>query len=460
MQMGDAASEGSLATLSHLLEQTATTYVRCQFIDYLGLGRGREVSAEYLQRYSERGVAMAPVNYTWDIEDHDYDRRYGPEAGDVFLVADPSSFVALPYLKGNGHVFCDVITADGSPWPGCTRQLLKRIVAQAEQNLGVASMGFEQEGFLLKKDADGFRPATGFRHHTSDLFDVHQAFMSELLDVLQQLGTPVEKFNVEDGNGQIELDVKPGPPLVAAEQYFRLKQAFRFVARQHGFVGGFMPKPFDNISGSGLHLHLSLHDSTGSPIFGDAGTGDRDGLAERARHFIGGLLAHAPALVALGCPSVNSYKRLRPGLFAPTHAAFGIGNRSAMIRVLRTRTGSGADPGQRIELRAADGTCNPHLLAAAVLVAGLDGVARAVDPGASIAADIGNLPAATLATAGIRQLPVNLSEALDGLEADATFRDAFGTEIIAGFLRVKRLEWSKYNAHVSDWEYARYADAF
>src|SRR5947207_1854170 len=343
MQIDDVASEGSVAALTQRLEQTGTAYVRCQFIDYIGLARGREVSAEYLQRYSERGVAIAPVNYTWDIEDLNYDLRYGPEAGDVFLVADPSSFVALPYLKGNGHVFCDVVTADGNPWPGCTRQLLKRIVAQAQQELGTASMGFEQEGFLLKRDANGYRP----------------------------------------------------------------------------------------------------------------GTGDRDGLTDRARHFIGGLLAHAPALVALGCPSVNSYKRLRPGLFAPTHAAYGIGNRSAMIRVLRTRTGSGADPGQRIELRTADGTCNPHLLAAAVLVAGLDGVRRSIDPGAPIAEDVGNLPAPVLAKAGIRQLPVNLSEALDGLEADATFSEAFGNEVIAGFLRVKRLEWSKYSAHVSDWEYGR-----
>lgn len=458
--MGDVASGGSLDVLRNHLEQTGTTYVRCQFIDYVGLGRGREVSAEYLQRHFERGVATAPVNYTWDIEDLDYDRRYGPEAGDVFLVADASSFVALPYLEGNGHVFCDVIGADGRPWPGCTRQALKRIVAQAEQELGTASMGFEQEGFLLRKDADGYHPATAFRHHTSDLFDVHQVFMAELLEVLRQLGTPVEKFNVEDGNGQIELNVKPGPPLVAAEQYFRLKQAFRFVARKHGFVGGFMPKPFDNISGSGLHLHLSLRDAAGTEFFGDAGIGDRDGLSDRARHFIGGLLAHAPALVALGCPSVNSYKRLRPGLFAPTHAAYGIGNRSAMIRVIRTRTGSGADPGQRIELRTADGTCNPHLVAAALLAAGLDGVERSIDPGAPIAGDVGNLPAADLAAAGIRQLPVNLSEALDALEADAAIKDALGSEIIAGFLRVKRLEWAKYSAHVSDWEYARYADAF
>ena len=460
MQDDQAASAPFLKALRSRLEETQTTYVRCNFIDYLGIARGREVSSDYLLRNSQRGIALAPVNYTLDIGDVDYDRRYGPEAGDFYLVPDLDSFVVLPYLSGIAHVFGDLETIDGTPWRGCSRQALKRIEALAEKELGVVSMGFEQEGFLMRKGPKGYRPASDFKHHTFEFFDVHQAFMTELLAVLQQLGTPVDKMSLEDGHGEIELNTTASTPLVASEQYFRLKQAFRFIARKHGFVGSFMPKPFDDIAGAGLHLHLSIRDSSGIQAFADSGSPDHHGLSETARHFIGGLLRHAEALVALGCPTVNSYKRLRPGVFAPTHAAFGIGNRSAMVRVIRNAAGTGPDPNQHIEVRTADGTCNPHLFAAAVLAAGLDGVRLRTEPTAPIGDDLGLMTEDALAAAEIRGLPSNLGEALGALDKDLEIRAALGDEVVDGFLRVKRIEWSKYNAHVSDWEHLHYAEFF
>lgn len=458
--MNEVSSGADVEAFRTRLAGSKTGYVRCHFIDYLGIARGREVSADYLLEHLRRGVALAPVNYTWDISDVDYDRRYGPEAGDVFMLPDLGSFVALPYLPGNGHVFCDLATVEGNPWPGCTRQALKKVEALAHRELGLASMGFEQEGFLMLKGPDGYRPSSDFKHHSSDFFDAHPAFMAELLDVLDKLGTPVGKFNLEDGHGQVELNTKAATPLVASEQYFRMRQAFRFVGRKHGFVGTFMPKPFDDISGSGLHVHLSIRDAAGTPTFGDPGRQDGQVLTETARHFIGGLLRHAEALVALGCPTVNSYKRLRPGAFAPTHAAYGIGNRSAMVRVIRSSDGTGADPDQRIEVRTADGTCNPHLFATALLAAGLDGVRRRIEPSAPVGSDLGLVSEDALKAAGIRRLPVNLGEALVALEKDAEIREALGGEILDAFVRVKRLEWSKYNSHVSDWEYAQYAEFF
>jgi glutamine synthetase len=458
--MNEASSAADVEAFRARLAGSETGYVRCHFIDYLGIGRGREVSSDYLLEHLDRGVALAPVNYTWDISDVDYDRRYGPEAGDVFMVPDLDSFVPLPYLPGNGHAFCGLVTVEGDPWPGCTRLALKRIEAIARKELGLVSMGFEQEGFLMRKGPDGYLPSSDFKHHSSDFFDAHPAFMADLLDVLDKLGTPVGKFNLEDGHGQVELNTKAATPLVASEQYFRMRQAFRFVARSHGFVGTFMPKTFADISGSGLHVHLSIRDNAGAPTFGDPGTQDGQVLTETARHFIGGLLRHAEALVAIGCPTVNSYKRLRPGLFAPTHSAYGVGNRSAMVRVIRTAEGTGADPAQRIEVRTADGTCNPHLLAAALLAAGLDGVRRRIEPSAPQGTDVGSVPDEALAAAGIRRLPANLGEALVALEKDAEIREALGGEILDGFLRVKRLEWAQYNAHVSDWEYSRYAEYF
>jgi glutamine synthetase len=459
MQVEKSPLARSLEAFRSRLEESGTTHVRCHYIDYLGLARGREVSSEYLLRNARRGVPLAPVNYTWDITDSDYDRRYGPEAGDVFLVPDPDSFVPIPYLPGNGQVFCDVFTVGGEPWSGCTRQALKKMEGVAKGRFGSVLMGFEQEGFLLIKEPVGYRPAGDFKHHTSDFFDVYQAFMAELLADLAQLGSPIEKFNLEDGHGQVELNTPAASPVVASERYFRLRQAFRHIARKHGFVGTFMAKPFGDIAGSGLHVHLSIRDSAGVSMFGDSGDG-RHGMSEPARHFVGGLLSHAGALVALGCPTVNSYKRLQPGAFAPTHAAYGIGNRSAMVRVVRSAGSSERDPDQHIELRTADGTCNPHLLAAGLLAAGLDGVDRRIEPGEPIAQDLGAMSEDELGAASIRQLPANLAEALLALEGDSVIRSALGDEIVDGFLRIKRIEWTRYAAHVSDWEMAQYAEHF
>jgi len=217
----------------------------------------------------------------------------------------------------------------------------------------------------------------------------------------------------------------------------------------------FMPKPFSNRTGSGMHMHLSLRNKDNPNLFLDKTDRRNLGLSPLAYHFLGGLLAHARALCALVAPSVNSYKRLVVGrtfsgsTWAPAYIAYGNNNRTAMVRV----------PYGRLELRLSDSACNPYLGTAAVIAAGLDGIERRLDPGEPHNINLHNLSPEDCKREGIPILPQSLNEALDALEADTLFRESLGP-VVGEFIRLKRMEWVEYHRHVSDWEVDRYLEFY
>jgi len=255
-----------------------------------------------------------------------------------------------------------------------------------------------------------------------------------------------------------EVNFAAAAPLEAADRYFRFKHAFRAVARRHGYVGTFMPKPFPGKTGAGLHVHIGCGDGADGDLFAAPPRKGSGPLSEVGRHFLGGLLRHAGSLAALGSPSVNSYKRLQPGTWAPAHVAYGVGNRSVLVRVVLPR--GGAAGACRLELRSPDGTCNPQLLGAAILAAGLDGVQRHIDPGAAVQDDIARYPEVEQRAKGIAPLPRSLDRALDALEQDTDLHDLLGRSLVESFLKAKRIEWAKFAVHVTDWEYRYYAEFF
>jgi glutamine synthetase len=276
------------------------------------------------------------------------------------------------------------------------------------------------------------------------------------------MGIEPEKVRSENGSGQIEFNTRFGTPLQAVEQHWRFKQAFRQLARRHGYVGTFMPKPFPHLQGSGLHLHIGVTGAAGRDLFYDAADPRGLELSRVGYGFLGGLLAHVGAIVALGSPSVNSYKRLQPGTWAPAHRGFAAGNRSVLVRVVESRPHAPGGVGaKRLELRSPDGTCNPYLLAIAVLAAGLDGVRRELDPGQDLTGhDTALLSADERDRLGAPDLPRTLDQALDALEADPIVAEALGTTIYESFLAAKRSEVLSYQADVSEWEYAHYLERF
>jgi glutamine synthetase len=217
-----------------------------------------------------------------------------------------------------------------------------------------------------------------------------------------------------------------------------------------------MPKLKSSSTGSGMHIHLSLADSNGKNVFLDESDRRGMGLSKIAYHFLGGILAHAPALTALLAPTVNSYKRLVVGntvsgaTWAPVYIAYGDNNRTAMVRV----------PYGRLELRVGDSAMNPYLGTAAMLAAGLDGIERELDPGEPHNINFYALSMREVEDLGVGILPQNLSEALDALRRDGLFAEALGEKLIAEFIEIKQAEWTEYHRSVSQWEIDRYLRFF
>jgi glutamine synthetase len=443
--------------LAAVASAAAVELIRLDYVDWGGLLRGRTVSVDNLAAAFETGIGSAQTNLTIGVDDHESDPALGPQTGDVWYVADPTTFVALPWAPGYAHMFVDVVDADAQPWFGDPRAVLRRLANLAAEEVGTVRLGFEQEGHLLRRDGDRFVKAFDTRVFLADFQDLLPGFFLDMSRALRAMGTPLEKFTVESPHGMPELNVRYDDALPAADAHARFKLAFRAIARQHGFVGSFMPKPFEDMPGAGCHVHVSVADSAdGADRFAD----DQDprglGLSRTAYHFLGGLIEHADALCAIGSPTVNSYKRLQPGAWAPAVKGYGLGNRSAMVRVVQHRNRSNGHSSARLELRSPDGTANSYLLGAAIIACGLDGVRRQIDPGEPSRVDFGHL--ADWSTAPL--LPRSLDRALDMLEGDDALRQALGDRLLDGYINVKRQEWQAFSRAVTDWEQRTYADFF
>jgi glutamine synthetase len=268
----------------------------------------------------------------------------------------------------------------------------------------------------------------------------------------------VYQIDHEDANGQFEVNFTYADALTTADRLILFRMAASEIAHDLGAICTFMPKPFSNRTGSGMHMHISLADkgNTGHNLFFDKADRRGLGLSALAYHFLGGLLAHAPALAALCAPSVNSYKRLVVGrslsgaTWAPAFISYGDNNRTSMVRI----------PYGRVELRLTDSCANPYLASAAVIAAGLDGIDRKLESGEPHNFNHYTVSPEELAGRGIRVLPQSLHEALLALAADPLFRDTLGRELIDEFARLKQMEWVEYQRHVSDWEVERYLEFY
>ena len=270
------------------------------------------------------------------------------------------------------------------------------------------------------------------------------------------MGFDVYQIDHEDANGQFEINFTFSPALTSADRYVLFRMAASEIAREFGVICSFMPKPMSNRTGTGSHIHMSIWDGQGKDLFRDDSDKNRLGLSELAYHFLGGLLAHAPALTALVAPSVNSYKRLVVGrslsgaTWAPAYISYGDNNRTSMVRV----------PYGRLELRLCDSSCNPYLATAAVIAAGLDGIERKLDPGPPHNINHYRYTPEALREMNIGVLPQTLIEALRALQDDSLFAEQLGEAFLREFIELKEMEWTEYQRHVSDWEVQRYLEFY
>jgi glutamine synthetase len=382
------------------------------------------------------------------------------EESDMLLHPDLDSFRLNPWKNPDGsrvaRLICDVKLPDESDFPGCPRTTLRRQVERAAKKGFKMVAGPEAEFFLFHKDDDG-RVLTE-THDVGGYFDLTPVDKGEearrdIVIMLEEMGFEVEAAHHEVAPGQHEIDFRYAEAIECADNVSTFRFVVKKVAQDRGLHATFMPKPIFGVNGSGMHTHQSLLTKDGKNAFFDPKA--ERGLSQTAMHYIGGILDHARAFVAITNPLVNSYKRLVPGYEAPVNIAWSEKNRSPLVRVPAKRGMS-----TRCEVRVPDPACNPYLALAVMLASGLDGIERKLDAGEPVNQNIFTMSERQKRRLRIRQLPANLSEALDNLERDPVVKDALGDHILDNYLRAKRQEWAEYISHVHPWEQERYLETY
>lgn len=419
--------------------------------DYNGRAGAKTIPKASFRSALTSGVVFAMANLDFDSRDHQVaGATFLADSGDFLAVPDPRSYALLPQHDHVARLHAWMHRPAGTLWEGCPRGRLDRIVNQlAAEGLSVQS-ALEPEFYLLNADiSGGYQPVNATAMFSEAGLSEESRFARRLLEILDGMGVDVPQFGKEYSPGQYEISTRHGTPIQAIDSYYAVREAVRDAAREAGYVATFMPKPYADWSGNSLHVHLSLWDSDGKTDLTPS-TEDTTSLSQQALWFMGGILAHVAALTGLGSPTVNSYKRLQPGTWAPANTYWGYGNRSGVIRI------PGAGKRRHIEYRASDSSCQPALFLTGLLAAGLDGIKRQLDPGPPFAGDIGHLSEEEIASSGVGYLPRSLPDALAALESDPVIAEALGPEALTHLLLVKRNELARYDLHVHPWERETY----
>ena len=431
--------------------------VRFLYCDNGGIIRGKATHLSSLAERLASGIgltvamqAMTSVDRLASVE------GLGP-VGEIRLVPDPDTFVVLPYAPHCAAMLVDMHTLDGEPWAACPRSFLKRVIARAREQGFTARVGFDPEWSLAVPEGEGRVPIDRSLCFSGLGMTGAEEVIDAIVAAFEAQGLSVAQYYPELGHGQQELSLHHADALRAADHHVLYRETIRAVARQHGLIASFAPKPWPDQAGNGCHVHLSLWDESGTHnLFYDPS--GRYQLSALGYQFLAGVLEHLPALLALTCPSVNSYRRLQPRMWSSAFTCYGPDNREASVRIVSPYRGQEAAT-VHLELKPADNSANPYLAVGAILAAGLDGIRRALSPpeGQLALVDPATIPEAERAARGIRPLPSSLGEAADALERDPVLTEALGPLLASAYLAVRRAE----AAYFADVEPAReYAEHF
>ncbi len=426
--------------LRNALDDGSLTEIEIAWSDPFGHAQGKRIPAsQFLNRALGTGFAFCEASLGWDTAGTVIDSlrltNWSGGYPDVYAVPDFSTYKPLPWRPRVGHVISDIVAHDRNPSLLDPRAVLKKVLARLASLGFTAKIGVEFELYLLNPDGSAFQD--DIHAYSLENANALDPVLADLYDTLSAF-TALEGIQTEYGPGQIETNLVYTDALEAADDAARLKYAAKEVARKHGKIASFMPKPFTEHSGSSQHLHISLWRGDEPAFAPDDGAEN-----ELALHAIAGLLEHLPSITLFGAHSVNAYRRFTPDSFAPATVTWSRDNRSAAVRSLIEPEPSAT----RIELRSGASDANPYWLIASALaavVAGLE-AKRNAPP-----AHGGNLY-----TEGV-PLPESLGVAIELATRDDTILEILGADSVLDFAALARSEWAEYSNEVSDWERRRY----
>jgi glutamine synthetase len=429
-------------------DKAGVRYVDLQFTDVMGVVKTVTIPADQLRAAFEHG--------TW-FDGSSVESFARTAESDMYLVPDPGTFRIIPWTgtPPTARLICWAHTPEGEPYPGDPRGALRRAVEAAAQLGFDYRCGPEIEFFLLREDESG-RPVP-LPHDRGGYFDFSTdqsvGVRHAMVSAIQALGIEVNAAHHEVAAGQHEIDFTHASALKAADDVITFRYTLRAVAQQAGLTASFMPKPFIDCNGSGMHVHQSL---AALPDLGNAfaDSADEYGLSDLAKHFIAGQLHHAAGMCAVLAPLVNSYKRLVRGFEAPVMVSWARTNRGALIRVPHTPRREGT----RVELRSPDPSCNPYLALAVMLRCGLDGIERRLPLPPPVEESLYGFDDTELERRNVGLLPDNLKDAVTALRHDDVVLDALGDHLAERFMEAKGLEYREYRRQVTPWELERYLE--
>ncbi len=443
------ATEEMKAQILERAQREGVKFMRLQFSDILGTIKNVEIPDKQFEDALDGRIMFDGSSIEGFVR---------IEESDMYLRPDLNTFRVFPWAYNSGEkvarIICDIANPDGSPFPGCPRTALKKVIGLASEKGYAMKAGPEAEFFLFQTKNGHLTTET---HDSAGYFDLTPVDMGEdvrreIVLALEAMGFEVEAAHHEVAPGQHEIDFRYDDVLMTADSVSTFRFVVRHVANRNGLHATFMPKPIYGINGSGMHTHQSLF-ADGQNIFYDPN--GRWQLSELCLNYIGGILRHAKGFCAITNPLVNSYKRLVPGYEAPTNIAWSEKNRSPLVRVPAAR-----GVGTRLELRMPDPSCNPYLAFAVMLRSGLDGIEKKIDPGPPVNKNIYKMSRRERRHLKIDELPGNLTQALDELEKDDLVREVLGEHIFEHFVEAKREEWFDYIKPVSPWEVERYLGTY
>lgn len=427
------------------IEEEDIEFIRLQFTDMFGALKNVAITSSQLGKALDNKCMFDGSSIEGFVR---------IEESDMYLYPDLDTFETFPWRPQQGKVarlICDVYKADGTPFEGDPRYVLRRVLKEAEDMGYSFDVGPECEFFLFHTDDNGM--PTTISHEKASYFDISPLDLGEnarrdMVLTLEDMGFEIEASHHEVAPAQHEIDFKYGPALATADNIMTFKLVVKSMAKRHGLFASFMPKPLYGVAGSGMHTNMSLT-KKGKNIFNDPK--GENGLSKEAYYFIAGIMKHVKGITAIANPLVNSYKRLVPGHEAPVYIAWSATNRSPLIRIPASR---GA--GTRVELRSPDPAANPYLLLALCLAAGLDGIKNKIEPPKAVNSNIFELSEKEMKKAKIESIPSSLHQAIKEMEADPFIREVLGDHVFSKYVEAKRAEWDNYRLQVTQWEIDEY----